>query len=164
MRPSPTLLSVAIGQFPWLLGLRLASLQKLARATGIPSTGTRKDIAGRIGEALDIQRDRRNTNADFTKNAAPLSVLSIDMGIQNLAFAHLKLDKPFDNLERGDANANASGGGNGFLKPEITAWRRLPLTDIASLSDSRAGATGKEGTLGGHSKATWAPADSLSAS
>ncbi|KAJ5403346.1 hypothetical protein N7509_003217 [Penicillium cosmopolitanum] len=139
MRPSFTLFQVASTvtsasspwQASWLLGQRLATLQKLARATGIPSTGTRKVLAERIGEALDLQSAGRETNAEFEKGAGALSVLSIDMGIQNLAFAHLRVDQPFHGIGKG-----ISGD---LSRPKITAWRRLPLSDIATLRENRVG-------------------------
>lgn len=140
MRPSLTLFQVASTvtsasspwQASWLLGQRLATLQKLARATGIPSTGTRKVLAERIGEALNLQSAGRKTNVEFEKGAGALSVLSIDMGIQNLAFAHLRVDQPFHGIGKGIAGD--------VSRPEITAWRRLPLSDIATLRENRAGA------------------------
>ncbi|KAJ5763810.1 hypothetical protein N7533_002491 [Penicillium manginii] len=151
MRPSLTLLQVASTvtsapspwQASWLLGQRLATLQKLARATGIPSTGTRKVLAERIGEALDLQSAGRTTNVEFEKKTGALSVLSIDMGIQNLAFAHLRVERPFHGIEKG-----ANGGG--MSRPELTAWRRLPLSDIATLGENRAGTspTSKDGSAG----------------
>lgn len=137
MRPSLTLFQVASTlnsisspwQTSWLLGQRLATLQKLARATGIPSTGTRKLLAERIGEALDLQSAGRKTNVEFEEKSGALSVLSIDMGIQNLAFAHLRVDRPFHRIEKGD--------NGGVSRPQLTAWRRLPLTDIATLAEHR---------------------------
>ncbi|KAJ5231635.1 uncharacterized protein N7469_006223 [Penicillium citrinum] len=138
MRLTPTLLSLSTQpqwQTPWLSNLRLSVLQKLARATGIPSTGPRKEIATRINEVLEIQRAGRNTRTDFLRQAGPLSILSIDMGIQNLAFAHLKLDNPYRDLDgQGDGNELD------IPRPEITAWRRLPLSDIASLKGNSASA------------------------
>lgn len=132
MRPSKILLSQ--WQNPWLLGLRLASLQKLARATGIPSTGTRKVLVERIGTALDIQAAGRKSHVEFENSAAAksLSVLSIDMGIKNLAFAHLWVDKPFHGLGVGSTAGAGVGGG---VRPEVRAWRRLSLEDIGGLKD-----------------------------
>ncbi|CAI7628426.1 unnamed protein product [Penicillium pancosmium] len=152
MRPSLTLFQVASTvtsasspwQASWLLGQRLATLQKLARATGIPSTGTRKVLAERIGEALDLQSAGRKTNVEFEKGAGALSVLSIDMGIQNLAFAHLRVDQPFHGIGKGIAG--------GVSRPEITAWRRLPLSDIATLREDRVGAIDPASKDGPNSK------------
>jgi cruciform cutting endonuclease 1 len=44
-----------------------------------------------------------------------MSILSIDMGIQNLAFAHLRVSPDTK------------------TKPELTAWRRLSMSEIGSL-------------------------------
>ena len=144
MRLTPTLLSTnSQWQTPWLSSLRLAVLQKLARATGIPSTGPRKEIAARISEVLDIQRAGRGEHNGLigATGSSPLSILSIDMGIQNLAFAHLRLDNPFSDLENGQR------GGHNLPRPEITAWRRLPLSDIASLKKDCAGAILKDSKI-----------------
>lgn len=136
MRPSLTLFSTAKQKFPWLLGLRVGELQRIARASGIPTKGKRDDLVERIGESLETQLGDRRTNAEFTRTAGAISLLSIDMGIRNLAFAHLRLEKPYTGLD---------GDRRDVLRPELLAWRRLALSDIASLSENRAGAITRDG-------------------
>lgn len=60
-----------------------------------------------------------DSNADANK---PLSILSIDMGIQNLAFAHLRIPRTGT-----DPDSPAS-------LPILTAWYRLNVSDLSILN------------------------------
>ncbi|KAJ5673854.1 mitochondrial resolvase Ydc2 [Penicillium macrosclerotiorum] len=90
----------------WLAPLKAAQLQHIARATGIPSSGPKAALAQRI--AADL------TTA--TPDPRPWSILSIDMGIRNLAFAHLRVDRA-----------------GGSARATLAAWRRQPVSKIAGL-------------------------------
>ena len=113
--------------FPWLAPLKSAQLQCVARATGIQSSGTNGVLVERIQSTLSPylqgQEPKREIPHNGTVNGAQaLSILSIDMGIQNLAFAHLRVPCASDPKST----------------PELTAWRRLAMSEIASL-DLRSG-------------------------
>ncbi|EKV19692.1 DNA-binding SAP [Penicillium digitatum] len=165
---------------PWLACLKSAQLQRIARATGIQSSGSKGILIERIAAELklqlaatdddgvaegaitsssnritkssfsasaDISQDRQfdrristesgsskskaktiTKSADLSKSnpAQPWSILSIDMGVQNLAFAHLRLPR-------------AGGPGIGIdtanpRPPELTAWHKLAVSEISSLN------------------------------
>lgn len=108
-----------VSQFPWLAPLKVAQLQRIARATGIQSSGTKSVLTARIEAALCQQLAvplREKTGDDW-------SVLSIDMGIQNLAFAHLRV--PRASVMQTTARAPS--------RPVLTAWHRLKVSEIGEL-------------------------------
>lgn len=177
---------------PWLACLKSAQLQRIARATGIQSSGTKGVLIERIAAELtlhsqsqsqvqlqlqlsaaadgddvaegvitsspnpstttttnasasastsisqDRQVDRRVSNktrsktkkkpADLSKSnpAQPWSILSIDMGVQNLAFAHLRVPRS------GVAGIGIDAANP--RPPELTAWHKLAISEISSLN------------------------------
>lgn len=112
-------------QFPWLAPLKVAQLQRIARATGIQSSGTKSVLAARIEAALcqQLSIPLQKTGSD------DWSVLSIDMGIQNLAFAHFRVPR-----------ASAARAPS---RPVLTAWHRLKVSEIGDLDLSGAGTGAK---------------------
>lgn len=112
-------------QFPWLAPLKVAQLQRIARATGIQSSGTKSVLAARIEAALCQQLSIPSQKKDNDG----WSVLSIDMGIQNLAFAHLRVP--------------AVSAARAPSKPVLTAWHRLKVSEIGDLDLQRAGTGAK---------------------
>lgn len=173
---------------PWLACLKSAQLQRIARATGIQSSGTKGVLIERIAAELtlhsqsqaqlqlqlsaaadgddvaegvitsssnlstttsasasastsisqDRQVDRRVSNktrsktkdksADLSKSnpTQPWSILSIDMGVQNLAFAHLRV--PRSGIPGIGIDATNP------RPPELTAWHKLAISEISSLN------------------------------
>ncbi|OQE36013.1 hypothetical protein PENCOP_c012G02335 [Penicillium coprophilum] len=171
---------------PWLACLKSAQLQRIARATGIQSSGTKGVLIERIAAELTLHSQshsqtqlqlqlsaaadcvakgvtsisNHSTNAsastisqnrpvdrqvsakdhssetktktkstDLSKSnptRQPWSILSIDMGIQNLAFAHLLV-----------SHSDSSGVGMDATHPRtpvLTAWHRLAVSEISSLN------------------------------
>lgn len=115
-----------LSQFPWLTALKVVQLQRIARATGIQSSGTKSVLAARIEGALSQQL----TSPLQEKHSNDWSVLSIDMGIQNLAFAHLRV--PRASLTQMVAQAP--------LRPVLTAWHRLKVSEIGDIDLQSLGA------------------------
>lgn len=125
--------------FPWLAPLKSAQLQRIARATGIQSSGTKGALLERIegelggqgqlrGDGLEDgdhspNRDRGHPRQRELKQRPrqPWSILSIDMGIRNLAFAHLRV------------HPGSESSGDAPPPPELTAWHRLAVSEIGSL-------------------------------
>ncbi|OAX85296.1 hypothetical protein ACJ72_00326 [Emergomyces africanus] len=114
----------------WLPCLRVRQLQRLASLTGILSSGTKPVLVERLDQVLSSEpRDAaRNANQEMLslndKKAA--SILSIDMGIRNLAFAHLVVPP-------GHAGRTPSGE---LKSPILNAWCRLSVPSFVSNSAS----------------------------
>jgi cruciform cutting endonuclease 1 len=161
---------------PWLACLKSAQLQRIARATGIQSSGTKGILVERIATELTLQsqlqsqswsqsqsqlpargdsavdrvavygtsgttlaqdrqddpgslstginaRSRKSISEHKSKSAnPPWSILSFDMGIQNLAFAHLLVPR------------SESKGIDAPPALELTAWHRLAVSEISTLN------------------------------
>ncbi|PGH03796.1 hypothetical protein AJ79_07272 [Helicocarpus griseus UAMH5409] len=125
----------------WLSYLKVRQLQRLASLTGTLSSGTKSALIGRLDETLRVEpgssstgltkahhisqdASREDLSIDNNKTA---SILSIDMGIRNLAFAHLIIPP-------GQAGRTPSGE---FKPPVLKAWYRLAVPSF--LSNSTAG-------------------------
>ncbi|EAU34551.1 conserved hypothetical protein [Aspergillus terreus NIH2624] len=99
----------------WLQSLKTTQLQRIAQATGIQSAGPKGPLIQRLDTEL--------TDSAYRSGHAtpqPLSILSIDMGIRNLAFAHL-LVPPAPQLRATTPPAAT-------VVPTLQAWRRLSLS------------------------------------
>jgi cruciform cutting endonuclease 1 len=92
--------------------LKLAQLRILALKFGLSLSGSKPILAQRIASELTNARSTPRTKAD----GQPLRVLSIDMGIRNLAYCVL------------DYPAESKGS-----LPMITAWHRLGVSSSPNL-------------------------------
>ncbi|KAL3481634.1 T-complex protein 11-domain-containing protein [Aspergillus californicus] len=115
------------------------SLQHLARKTGLPCTGTKPVLIANLESGLvpylspqgqesesEIKDEKRPRKDNREEEG--LSILSIDMGIRNLAFAHLKCSSSsFQSgfLEGADHDKERREQGKGNLI--LNAWRRISL-------------------------------------
>jgi len=96
---------------PWLEGLTLNQLKALAVLMGSPCSGTKKIRIAGIREAIAQATPHEKLDTG-------LSLLSIDMGIRNLAFTHISAPV-----------VQGSDGAYQYGKPTIEAWRRLSVSD-----------------------------------
>ena len=122
--------------FGWLPYLKAVQLQRIARATGIQSSGTKGVLVERIEGVLGrhYEEGRQLRGGDSTSSSGSInehgekygkgkcSVLSIDMGIRNLAFAHFHLAQ----------HPSATSQANTI--PQLTAWRRLAVSEMGDKS------------------------------
>ncbi|KAJ5485024.1 hypothetical protein N7539_005012 [Penicillium diatomitis] len=132
-------------RFPWLTGLKVVQLQRVARATGIQSSGTKRELTQRIESTLS---DHSHVLALENESSRPdWSLLSIDMGIQNLAFAHFHVPRVREQ--------NDQMGRQG-MRPVLTAWRRMKVSDIGGLD-----LEGKEKRRVPHGSGTSAPSEEM---
>lgn len=121
----------------YLSGLKAAQLKSLARETGIPTSGRKDELRQRLNDGFvtsvflngaghhDSLKKRR-------KEGGKMSVLSIDMGIQNLAFAHLIVRPP----ETISDTRDAYGGKKGLVT--LNAWHRIGVQELGAASPSPA--------------------------
>jgi cruciform cutting endonuclease 1 len=126
----------------WLSTLKTKQLQHIAQKTGLPTSGTKPVLVAGLecGLApyrahLPLQKEKTGGNGKHGKGqrekrrkTRELSILSIDMGIRNLAFVHLRCD-PFSSSispHQGAGLADVDRGKNDD-KIVLNAWRRISL-------------------------------------
>jgi cruciform cutting endonuclease 1 len=95
----------ATNPLPFLKTCTAAQLKLMATLTGTPSSGTKPVLTARLTAALQTP-----------KHPPHARILSIDMGIRNLAYAQLALA------------ANPTPTAPSPLLPTVQAWERLSLT------------------------------------
>lgn len=114
----------------YLSGLKATQLKSLARATGIPNSGRKDELRHRISEELLTSvflRDASHHVGPQRKGEGKeLSVLSIDMGIQNLAFAHLIVRAPETLSETDD--------GRNKRLVTLNSWHRIGVQELGAAS------------------------------
>lgn len=103
--------------------LRLADLKAVAEACGLASSGTKAALASRLESAAreasspSSQRQRQGATATRPREQR---ILSIDLGIRNLAFCLL--------TPSGGRSARAAGRGSGSPPAaNVQVWRRVAL-------------------------------------
>ncbi|EAW25400.1 uncharacterized protein NFIA_108930 [Aspergillus fischeri NRRL 181] len=109
-----------LSSYTWLNSLRASQLQRIAQATGIQSSGTKACLIARLKEELPQREPEKQTSTCARTspgtNTGAMSILSIDMGIQNLAYAHLLVPR--------DSHTATAG-----TVVKLNAWRRLAVSD-----------------------------------
>ncbi|OJZ87197.1 hypothetical protein ASPFODRAFT_44830 [Aspergillus luchuensis CBS 106.47] len=138
-------------KYPWLRPLKAKALQQIAQRTGIQSSGTKAVLVERLeGELaplinpLHTQYDAENVGAPkkHTKrrndNDNGIRLLSIDMGIRNLAFAVLHAPSLSSLISSSSSTVSSETGtpkdkskskeGNNTIT--LTAWKRLSIPDL----------------------------------
>lgn len=141
MRPTPKLALTLAGSQPqsqqqslrWLSSLKSTQLQQIARATGLQSSGRKSILSARIERALCPflpQYENANPRLDVqdggrARRERSLRVLSIDMGIRNMAFAVLRI--------AGTGGPRSGTAGGVCASPELLAWRRLAVSEVGGL-------------------------------
>ncbi|KAL4985366.1 mitochondrial resolvase Ydc2 [Aspergillus falconensis] len=160
--------------FPWLSDLKTKQLQHLAQRTGLPSSGTKAVLIEELERGLTLYQEQHgeklfqsneepenndlakvhghgNEDGDGDGKDKELRILSIDMGIRNLAFAVLNVRGFGDGLgsgstlgllagrlerpNQGRRNGNGARGfdnedrneGGGAVRVSLEAWRRVSL-------------------------------------
>jgi cruciform cutting endonuclease 1 len=91
--------------------LKLAQLKQLAFKCGISTSGTKPVLTSRLRDEITITSRQR---------PSPLRILSIDMGIRNLAYCIL--DVPKSSLKS---------------RPSIRAWQRLSVSTVPEVLENR---------------------------
>ncbi|BCS29055.1 uncharacterized protein APUU_70625S [Aspergillus puulaauensis] len=125
--------------FSWLQALKTKELQHIAQKTGLPSSGTKPVLLGalqdglarhrRDHEVVQIPKEKGNGKGNDNGNGNGLRVLSIDMGIRNLAFAVLGVS---GGVGFGDGmgsflDEKKEVKAGGALELSLDAWRWVSL-------------------------------------
>lgn len=117
----------------YLSTLNATQLRSLARETGIPNSGRKDELRQRLKDEFVTSvflndGASQQTRPRKKKEGNGLSVLSIDMGIQNLAFAHLIVRPPETVLETRDADKKRKG------LVTLNAWHRIGVQELGAAS------------------------------
>ncbi|KAJ5814103.1 uncharacterized protein N7503_000853 [Penicillium pulvis] len=126
--------SASVSEFmPWLPSLKSVQLQRIARATGIQSSGTKGVLVERIRCELwnNVQAVHESKQRDES-HSREWRVLSIDMGIRNLAFAFMVVPCPLS-ISTSSISGEEQIERSKQAIPELQAWKRLSVLD--GLSD-----------------------------
>lgn len=162
MRLTPSLYQLQHWQTA-LQTFKSTQLKLVADATGLRSAGPKADLLARIESELTVGHDHLfgmamgplggvsgGKRGDVkTKGEKPgnreMRILSIDMGIRNLAFAHLVYTPQSAPPSGEKAAASKSKKGSGVSKgtATLTAWHRIDLT-TPSLDSSASSSFPKE--------------------
>ncbi|KAK2763955.1 hypothetical protein FQN54_009574 [Arachnomyces sp. PD_36] len=113
----------------WLSNLKATQLHRIAVATGVQSSGTKAVLAQRLSDELRLNNDgseeskkpKRKVvkpNGDANGDSKPMSILSIDMGIRNLAYAHIIVPPKTGPIS------------DGAPSPILNAWTRLAVSSF----------------------------------
>ncbi|EEP77054.1 predicted protein [Uncinocarpus reesii 1704] len=132
--------SPCLSRLNWLSSLKAAQLQRIAFLTGISSSGTKPVLVERLTKALlspagvqdgSAREKREDVAGGGRRNEEDgrLSILSIDMGIRNLAYAHMLVDP-----EKSKENNNYQF--TSLRSPVLNAWNRLVISEFSSPSAS----------------------------
>lgn len=108
----------------WALSssLKRAQLQSIATSIGAPVSGTKPQLLDGIHELLKQTSAtllRVRSAKDHDVKTRDLRVLSIDMGIRNLAFAFLTCQMTNESSEEDSRTV--------FTRPELRQWRKIEL-------------------------------------
>ena len=132
---------------PWIERLKLAELHRLAASLGSPSSGNKTVRISSIQRSLQqaTQRSQRGDNED-------LSIISIDMGIRNLAYCHITTSFP------------KSSTASDALEVRLETWRRVsigkaPLPNPAVSAKSKKKVTALEPSTSNTEKESFEPID-----
>lgn len=126
----------------WLSGLKLTHLKNVAVATGINSSGTKTDLSSRLlAELQDVPHS--SVKSRINAPAKEQRIISIDMGIRNLAYCVIAVSAP-----RTPSTASPKPAKNrqqSQILPIVERWTRiavssktLPITTSNAIEDDPA--------------------------
>ncbi|KAI4129196.1 MAG: hypothetical protein LQ338_002355 [Usnochroma carphineum] len=102
----------------WLPTCKLKQLKAIAHATGINSGGTKPTLILSIQDALKKARNDATSTLKTKRKKDGYNILSIDMGIRNLAYCRLSLPHTWP----------CNGSNNSRIIPTITHWSRVDVS------------------------------------
>jgi cruciform cutting endonuclease 1 len=135
-------MSVKRTDLRWLGQLKASELHQLAIALGSACSGTKSSVAQGIIQTLDpVSLSEHEATSRASRSAGPdagLSIVSIDMGIQNLAYAHILVPGI------GDKASEKLYGADTVKLPILNAWKRLAVfpSDTPNLPSAKSAKAG----------------------
>jgi cruciform cutting endonuclease 1 len=108
----------------WLDNLKAAQLQRLAISLGTSYSGTKEAIKHSIMQSLPTEQPLIVPNRRQRAQSAPLSLISIDMGIRNLAYAHLQTAVDLRQEEKNHFTD--------YQRPRLCAWEKIIIAPSAA--------------------------------
>lgn len=112
----------------WLSRLTLIQLRRVAFLIGAPTSGTKTLLATQIQRELqdisfiDTRANGKKLQPDLMISTKKLSIISIDMGIRNLAYAHLLADS----LMVGQPATRSELPQ--YSRPTLAGWKRVVIS------------------------------------
>ena len=106
----------------WLSKLTLTQLRRIAFEIGAPSSGTKPVLTRQIQRELEASKSAAAQNRTQKPTPEPpsnLSIVSIDMGIRNLAYAHL-VAAPVSSADASEPSM--------YQQPSLMAWKRVVIS------------------------------------
>ncbi|RAH56967.1 ribonuclease H-like protein [Aspergillus piperis CBS 112811] len=157
-------------KYPWLRPLKAKALQQIAQKTGIQSSGTKAVLVERLEGELaplinplhtqyDAEHDgapKKHTKRRRSDNDNGIRLLSIDMGIRNLAFAvlHAPSLSSFSSSSSSSTVSSETGTPKDKSKSKegnntitLTAWKRLSIPDLCHAQHQRHDQEGTSSSL-----------------
>ncbi|KAI1813100.1 mitochondrial resolvase Ydc2 [Poronia punctata] len=122
--------------------LRASQLKRLSFLCGLPTTGRKDELIARLALANSNTSPPvvTKTKKKAKSSSSPPVVLSIDLGIKNLAFSLLTPDSKRNGRSSNSAANGLHGSANTAPIPiTLHAWRRLSLLDLGPNSDGGGG-------------------------
>lgn len=108
----------------WLSKLALAQLRRVAFQIGAPNSGTKSVLTTQIEHELvasasvNARPKPQQSKSEPSALARKLSIVSIDMGIRNLAYAHLLVDPSIIGRTEGTEKP----------RPILATWKRVVIS------------------------------------
>lgn len=129
-----------------LTSLKTTDLKRLAYVTGLNAGGTKAQLTTALANELIVARVADVSHAGTTRR-----LLSIDMGIRNLAYCVLDMPRGLGFLRTGEGEVYGDGR-EGNLEEKmsvlrhlrLTAWERVVVNELQSVESSRATEKGHE--------------------
>ncbi|KAI9712632.1 MAG: hypothetical protein M1812_006812 [Candelaria pacifica] len=126
----------------WVRSLKSSQLSTIASRTGINSSGTKPILIARLLDELPVERvssffqdgnqDRQRRNGLLrprSTDSKQCRIISIDMGIRNLAYCVLDLSTSFEP----EAVTTRKLSDSRFITPETRTWERIAINRNAPL-------------------------------
>lgn len=120
---------MAPNNLSWLSTCKVSRLKTIANLIGINSTGTKSDLCARIRAdlptskfrlPLDHQNGEAKTAAAVARREKHHDIISIDMGIRNLAYCHISLPNDWNKRSK--------------VSPTVKQWTRIAISQKATIA------------------------------